>query len=135
MIIPKLRKQRSSKNYHNLTIEDDYAWVDQPDIIDVLQKPEKLLPEVKKFLDENNKLTDEYFKDSKDIQKKLFSEIKSKIKLADESLKFKDKEYYYWSKTTETGNYGKKLRQKIGSEKIEIYFDGDKEKELSGSEY
>ena len=135
MIIPKLRKQRSSKNYHNLTIEDDYAWVDQPDIIDVLQKPEKLLPEVKKFLDENNKLTDEYFKDSKKIQKKLFSEIKSKIKLADESLKFKDKEYYYWSKTTETGNYEKKLRQKIGSEKIEIYFDGDKEKELSGSKY
>jgi len=135
MIIPKLRKQRSSKNYHGLNIEDDYSWVDQPDIIEVLQKPEKLLPEVKKFLNENNKLTDEYFKDSKDLQKKLFVEIKSKIKLADETLKYKDKQYYYWSKTTKTGNYSKSLRQKIGSEKIEIYFDGDKEKKLSGSKY
>ena len=76
MTIPKLRKQRSSKNYHSLNIEDDYSWVDQPDIIEVLQKPEKLLPEVKKFLNENNKLTDKYFKDTKAIQKKLFVEIK-----------------------------------------------------------
>ena len=52
----------------------------------------------------------------KDIQKKLFTEIKSKIKLADESLKFKDDRYFYWSKTTEKGNYSKYLRQKIGSQ-------------------
>ena len=135
MTIPKLRKQRSSKNYHSLNIEDDYSWVDQPDIIEVLQKPEKLLPEVKKFLNENNKLTDKYFKDTKAIQKKLFVEIKSKIKLADETLKYKDRQYYYWSKTTKTGNYSKRLRQKIGSEKVEIYFDGDKEKKSSGSKY
>ena len=135
MIIPKLRKQRSIKNYHNITTVDDYAWVDQPDIIEVLQKPEKLLPEVRKYLEANNKLTEEYFSDSKKIQKKLFSEIKSKIKLSDESLKFKDKRYFYWTKTIEKGNYSKNLRQKIGSPDIEIYFDGDKEKELSGSKY
>ena len=49
MIIPKLRKQRSIKKYHNITTVDDYAWVDQPNIIEVLQKPEKLLPEVRKY--------------------------------------------------------------------------------------
>ena len=32
------------------------------------------------------------------IYKKLFDEIKSKIKLDDFSLKFKDKKYYYWVK-------------------------------------
>ena len=135
MIIPKLRKQRSTKNYHGLTVEDDYAWIDQPNIIEVLKNPEKLLPEVKHYLEKNNKITQEYFEDAKDIQKKLFLEIKSKIKLADEELKFKDKKYFYWSKTTEGGNYNKNLRQKIGSKKIEIYVDGDKEKELSGSKY
>ena len=136
MNIPKLRKEKTVKKYHNYELLDDYAYVDQPDnIIEVLQNPKKLLPEVRKYLDENNKLTEEYFSDTKDIQKKLFTEIKSKIKLADESLKFKDARYFYWTKTTEEGNYVKYLRQKIGSTDVERYFDGDKEKELSGSKY
>ncbi len=136
MNIPKLRKEKTIKSYHGHELEDDYAYVDQThNIIDVLQDPKKLLPEVRKYLEENNKLTKKYFSDTKNLQKKLFSEIKSKIKLADESLKFKDDRYYYWSKTVEKGNYGKNLRQKIGSSKIETYFDADKEKELSGSKY
>ena len=136
MNIPKLKKERTTKKYHGYELADDYAYVDQPhNIIEVLQSPEKILPEVKKYLQENNKITEKYFSDVKDLQKKLFSEIKSKIKLADESLKYKDDRYFYWGKTTEEGNYGKYLRQKIGSSKVEIYFDGDKEKELSKSKY
>jgi len=136
MNIPKLRKERTVKTYHDHELIDDYAYVDQPhNIIEVLQDPKKLLPEVKKYLEENNKLTEEYFSDTKNLQKKLFLEIKSKIKLEDESLKFKDDKYFYWIKTVEKGNYTKYLRQKIGSKNIETYFDGDNEKELSGSRY
>ena len=136
MIIPKLRKEKTTKKYHGYELMDDYAYVDQPNnIIEVLQNPEKLLPEVRKYLEENNILTEQYFKDTKDLQKKLFLEIKSKIKLNDESLKFKDDRYFYWTKTVEKGNYTKYLRQRIGTNDIEIYFDGDKEKELSGSKY
>jgi oligopeptidase B len=136
MNIPKLRKEKTVKKYHGYELIDNYAYVDQADnILEVLKDPKKLLPEVRKYLEENNKLTEEYFSDVKDVQEKLFLEIKSKIKLADESLKFKDKEYFYWVKTIEKGNYTKYLRQKINSSDIEIYFDGDKEKELSGSKY
>jgi oligopeptidase B len=136
MNIPKLKKEKTVKNYHGYEIIDNYAYVDQPDnILEVLQNPEKLLPEVREYLEGNNKLTEEYFKDTKDLQKKLFSEIKSKIKLDDESLKFKDDRYFYWTKTVKDGNYVKYLRKKIDSNDIENYFDGDKEKKLSGSKY
>ena len=101
-----------------------------------MKNPKKLLPEVKKYIEENNLVTDEYFKDVKDLQKTLFNEIKSKIKLDDTSLKFKDRKYFYWSKTEAKGNYGKRLRQIIDKTKPEeIYFDGDLEKKNSGSEY
>ena len=136
MKLPQLRKQRASKNYHGITINDDYAWVDQPDILEVLKDSSKLLPEVKKYVEENNNITEQYFADSKNLQKKLFDEIKSKIKLDDTSLKFKDKRYFYWTKTTAEGNYGKKLRQLIdGSKSEEVIFDGDIEKKKHGSEY
>jgi len=107
MNIPKLRKEKTTKTYHGHQLIDEYAYVDQPDnILEVLQNPKKLLPEVRKYLEENNKLTEEYFKDTKDLQKKLFLEIKSKIKLTDESLKFKDSRYFYGTKPVEKENYG-----------------------------
>ena len=81
MIIPELKKIKSEKKYHNTTLKDDSSWVDQPDILDVLKNPSKLHPEVKKYIEENNLLTEKYFSDVKDLQKKLFDEIKSKIKL------------------------------------------------------
>ena len=135
MNIPKLRKERTVKTYHGHELVDDYGWVDQPDILDVLKNPEKLLPEVKKYVEENDKINTEFFNDVKPLQKKLFYEIKNKIKLEDEGLKYKDKNYFYWSKVTKEGQYGKKLRQKIGSSKAEVYFDGDLEKTKHKSEY
>ena len=75
MKIPQLRKQRASKNYHGITIYDDYSWVDQPNILEVLKDSSKLLPEVRKYLEENNNITEKYFADTKDLEKKLFDEI------------------------------------------------------------
>ena len=135
MKIPQLKKQRSVKTYHGHELIDDFAWVDQPNIIEVLQKPDLLLPEVKKYIENNNKLTEEYFADVKDLQKKLFFEIKGKIKLDDEGLKYRDRKYFYWSKINKDDQYGKRLRQKIGSSKEEIYFDADLEKAKHKSEY
>ena len=122
MIIPKLKKIKSEKKYHDILLKDDYSWVDQPNILEVLKDPSKLLPDVRKYIEENNSLTEGYFKDVKNFQKKIFDEIKSKIKLNDTSLKFKDKKYYYWSKTESKGNYGKNIRQVIdGSKPEEVY--------------
>ena len=136
MNIPKLKKLESKKKYHGIELKDEYSWVDQSNILEVLKDPQKLLPEVRTYIEKNNEITKSYFENVKDLQKKLFDEIKSKIKLDDTSLKFKDKRYYYWTKTEAKGNYSKQLRQLIdGSKPEEIYFDGDQEKKKYGSEY
>ena len=51
MKLPQLRKQRTSKNYHGITINDDYAWIDQPNILEVLKDSSKLLLGHGGFLD------------------------------------------------------------------------------------
>ena len=125
MNIPKLRKQPIIKSCHNIEWEDEYAWVHQENILEVLKDGSKLLPEVKKYLEEENAFTKKTMAETEPLQKKLFDEIKGRIKLDDESLPFKDKQYEYWTKVTKEGNYSKKLRKKIGDSKIEIYWDGD----------
>ncbi len=127
MNIPKLRKQPTIKSCHNIDWEDEYAWVHQENILEVLKDGSKLLPEVKKYLEEENAFTKKTMAETEPLQKKLFDEIKGRIKLDDESLPFKDKQYEYWTKVTKEGNYSKKLRRKIGDNKIETYWDGDVE--------
>ena len=135
MKIPQLEKKPELKSCHNVTWEDNYSWIHQNNILEVLKDSSKLLPEVRKYLEDENNYTEENLKDTKEYQKKLFDEIKGRIKLDDESLPFKDKNYEYWTKTTTKGNYSIKLRKKIGSNNVEEIWNGDKEKEKLKTEY
>ena len=129
MKIPQLRKKPELKSCHNVTWEDNYSWIHQKNILDVLKDKKKLNSEVENYLNQENKYTEHHLKDTKKIQKKLFDEIKGRIKLNDESLPYRDHTYDYWTKTTAEGNYSIKLRKKINSSEIEEIWNGDKEKE------
>ncbi len=135
MKVPHLRKKPEIKSCHNTTWEDNYSWIHQKNILEVLKDKNKLDPEVERYLNEENEYTNHHLKDTKDYQKKLFDEIKARIKLDDESLPYKDHTFEYWTKTTSEGNYSIKLRKKIGSNEIEEIWNGDKEKEKLGVEY
>ena len=125
MKIPKLAKKPITKNVHSLSWIDNYSWIHQENILEVLKDGNKLLPEVREYIEDENRFTQENMSDTKSLQKKLFKEIKGRIKLDDETLPFKDKGYEYWTRVTKEGNYSKKLRKKIGDKKIETYWDGD----------
>jgi len=128
MKIPQLKKKPEIKSCHNITWEDNYSWIHQKNILEVLKNNKKLDTEVRKYLEAENSFTEFHLKNTKKIQKDLFNEIKGRIKLDDESLSYKDYKYEYWTKTTTKGNYSIKLRKKIGTNKIEEIWNGDKEK-------
>ena len=135
MKIPQLKKKPELKSCHNVTWEDNYSWIHQENILEVLKDSSKLLPEVRKYLEDENDYFSHQMSDTKEIQKVLFDEIKGRIKLDDESLPFKDVRYSYWTKTTTKGNYSIKLRKKIDSDEIEEIWNGDLEKEKLKTEY
>ena len=135
MKIPQLKKKLEIKNYHGYEIKDEYSWIHQDNILEVLKDSSKLNSDVRKYLEAENEYTKFHLKDTNDLQKKLFAEIKGRIKLDDESLKFKDKVYEYWTKTKKENNYLIKLRRKIGSPDIEEYWNGDFEKKKLNAEY
>ena len=97
MKIPQLKKKPELKSCHNVTWEDDYSWIHQENILEVLKDSSKLLPEVRKYLEDENDYFSHQMSDTKEIQKVLFDEIKGRIKLDDESLPFKDVRYSYLS--------------------------------------
>ena len=135
MKLPQLEKKPEIKSCHNKSWTDDYSWIHQSNILEVLKDSSKLLPDVRKYLEDENDYFANQMRDTKNIQKILFDEIKARIKLDDESLPYKDKNYEYWTKTTAKGNYSIKLRKKIGEEKVEEIWNGDREKEKLKTEY
>ena len=135
MKIPQLTKKPELKSCHNVDWEDNYSWIHQNNILEVLRDSSKLLPDVRKYLEDENAYAEHHLKDTKDIQKKLFDEIKGRIKLDDESLPYKDRIFEYWTKTTAKGNYSIKLRKKIGTNIVEEIWNGDSEKEKLKTEY
>ena len=76
MKVPQLQKKPEIKSCHNITWEDDYSWIHQKNILEVLKDKKKLNPEVKEYLTEENNYTEHHLKDTKNLQKELFDEIK-----------------------------------------------------------
>ena len=66
MKVPQLRKKLETKSCHNVVWEDNYSWIHQKNILDVLRDKTKLDPEVRKYLEEENALK-EYKKCTKKI--------------------------------------------------------------------
>ena len=135
MKVPQLRKKPETISCHNIDWEDNYSWIHQENILEVLKDKDKLDPEVKEYLIQENNYTEYHLKDTKNLQKKLFDEIKGRIKLDDESLPYRDHSYEYWTKTTAEGNYSIKLRKKIDTTDVEEIWNGDKEKKKLDVEY
>tara|TARA_A100001015_G_scaffold92498_1_gene102972 strand:- start:1882 stop:3957 length:2076 start_codon:yes stop_codon:yes gene_type:complete len=135
MKVPQLRKKLEIKSCHNVSWEDNYSWIHQKNILEVLKDKNKLDPEVRKYLNQENDHTEYHLKDTINLQKSLFDEIKGRIKLDDESLPYRDHTYDYWTKTTVEGNYSIKLRKKINSSETEEIWNGDKEKKKLNVKY
>ena len=72
MKIPQLKKKPELKSCHNVTWEDDYSWVHQKNILEVLRDSSKLLPEIREYLEQENNYTEYNLKDTKKFQKQIF---------------------------------------------------------------
>ncbi|MCC8467782.1 MAG: S9 family peptidase [Rickettsia endosymbiont of Eriopis connexa] len=96
---PIANKQNYSFEAHGQTINDDYQWLRDPKWPNV--KDSKILD----YLKAENKYTENFFADLQNDKKKIFEELKGRIKLDDESVYVKKKDYYYYHRVEGDKNY------------------------------
>ena len=124
--IPKINKILNVVKIHNEELIDNYSWIKQKNWKEVILDPNKLNTPVKKYLDEENLFKEERLKDIRDIEKKLFEELKSKIKNEDNSVPKKDGDYYYAYKYNKNSEYPIYYRKNIKNNFEEIILDCEK---------
>ena len=117
---PKARKKSKKAKYHGLIVKDDYFWLRDNNWQEVLKKPSKLKPNIKRFLEDENRWTNESLKHLKNSRKTIFEEIKSRIKEDDRSLPVKDRKYLYLTETKKGLQYPI-LKRKLANKKNTRY--------------
>lgn len=123
---PKINKILNSVKIHNEELIDNYSWIKQKDWKEVILNPSKLNAQVKKYLDEENLFKENQLNDINDIEKKLFEELKSKIKNEDNSVPKKDGNYFYGYKYNKNSEYPIYYRKYITNSSEEIILDCEK---------
>lgn len=124
--VPKINKILNTVKIHNEELIDNYSWIKQKNWKEVILDPNKLNAPVKKYLDEENLFKEDQLKDIKDIEKKLFEELKSKIKNEDNSVPKKDGDYFYAYKYNKNSEYPIYYRKNIKNNFEDIILDCEK---------
>jgi oligopeptidase B len=89
------------KAKHGAVRTDNYYWLNQREDTAVIN-----------YLEAENAYTDTMMADTKAFQEKLFQEIKGRIKETDESVPYKDGNYYYYTRYEQGGEYPIYCRKK-----------------------
>jgi oligopeptidase B len=113
---PVARREVKTTEMHGHKLLDPYFWL-----------REKESKEVIRYLNEENRYCEAMMKDTVDLQKTLFEEMKSRIRETDLSVPEKIGQYYYYSRTEEGKQYRihcRKLAEENALE--EIIFDENK---------
>jgi len=91
---PTARRQETATTIHGHRLVDQYAWL-----------REKTSPEVIAFLEQENAYTHAIMKPTAELQAKLYAEMVGHIKESDVSVPFRDKGYFYYSRTEQAAQY------------------------------
>jgi len=112
---PQAEKKAYPISIHNHTRIDNYYWLNQ-------REDQKVID----YLTEENNYLDKVMTPLVDFKENLFEEMKGRIKEQDESVPYKDGDYYYYSKFVVGGEYPIICRKKNNLEgPEEILLDGN----------
>lgn len=91
---PVAVRRHTERTVHGHTLVDDYAWL-----------REKESPGVTAYLEAENAWCSAVMAGTEDLQKQLYEEMLSHIKETDISVPFREREYWYYSRTEQGKQY------------------------------
>lgn len=98
---PVARKIPTSRTLHGVTLTDDYAW---------LRDSEN--PEVIAYLEAENAYAEAVTAPLADLREQLYQEMLSHIQQTDESVPYRDRCWWHWTRTEEGRQYAIHLRRR-----------------------
>lgn len=125
---PIIEKRPVETTQHAETRVDNYAWLRDDAWQEVLRDPSKLTGDIREVLDAENAYYAAVTDDLEPLRKKLFAEMRGRIKEDDSDVPAKDGDWKYWTKFRDGGEYPVFLRANIAGAAEQVIYDGDAER-------
>jgi oligopeptidase B len=110
---PVAKKLARTLEIHGDKLQDDYFWM-----------REKTNPEVRAYLEAENAYTDAVMKPTETLQKTLYDEMLGRIKETDLTVPYRDRGWFYYSRTEKGKAYPIYCRKKGSLDAAEeVYLD------------
>lgn len=127
---PKAEKRSFFHELHGERREDPYAWLRADNWQEVMRQPDKLSPDIRDYLEQENGYCKAVMADQEDLQKELFEELKGRIKEDDSSVPSPDGPWLYYLRYEEGAQHPIFCRKpSAGSGDEVILLDGNQEAE------
>ncbi|MEP9370987.1 S9 family peptidase [Mesorhizobium sp. KR1-2] len=114
---------------HGITRVDEFAWLRAENWQEVFRDPTTLDPAIRDHLNAENVYQTALMADTEELQKRLFNEMKGRIKEDDSSVPMKDGPYAYGSSYKKGGQQPRFFRIPRDGGEEQIILDGDAEAE------
>ncbi|MDF2096237.1 S9 family peptidase [Aquibaculum arenosum] len=113
---PLAPRRRQTSVVHGITLVDDYAWLRDPSWQEVMREPERLDPEIRAYLEGENRWTNAVLAPTDGLRQQLFQELKGRLKDDDASVPLPDGPWQYYSRFRQGGQHPLLCRQPRDSE-------------------
>ncbi len=126
---PRAAMRPKVHRHHGHAREDPYAWLKDRNWRAVMRDPAQLDPDVRAYLEAENAYTAAVMAPSEGFRRRLFEELKGRIKPDDASVPQKDGPYSYYQRFRPEGQYPVFARRhgEAADAPEQVLLDGDRE--------
>ncbi len=138
---PAAQKRTTTTSVHGTTLTDDFTWLRAENWQEVMRKPSALDAEIRGYLEAENAYTAAQLQGTLPLQKKLFAEMKARMKQDDSTVPAPDGDFEYFTSFVAGGQYPLLQRRKRNGRKETVLVDGNAEAkgkaywDIGGSEH
>jgi len=123
--LPFAAAHPTTRSFHGETLADDYAWLRDPNWREVMRDPARLNPQIRAYLEAENKYVEAAFAPSEPLKRALVAEMRGRIKEDDSSVPSRDGPYAYSMRYREGGQHPLLCRIPSDGGPEELLLDGD----------
>ncbi|TMJ25361.1 MAG: S9 family peptidase [Alphaproteobacteria bacterium] len=110
---------------HGITVTDDYGWLKDPDWQKVLRDPALLQPDIRAYLEAENRYAGEILRPTEALQRQLVAEMRGRIKEDDAGVPLPDGPFAYTWKYRQGGQHELVGRLPRNGGDFQAILDGD----------
>lgn len=124
---PRARLQPTKRVVHGVTLRDDYAWLRAKNWQQVIEEPETVPQDIKRYLAAENRYAAAGLRASRPLQKQLIAEMRGRMVEDESEPAWKDGPWLYYERYRKGAQYTLTCRKPAEGGREQILLDGPKE--------